>query len=589
MKRSLVNEITEHMIGEKVKLNGWVQRRRDLGGLIFIDLRDASGFVQIVFNPDVSSEAIEIAETLRTEFVIEAIGEVVRRDESQVNKNNALGHLEVIISEVMIISKAATPPFQISDDNINEDIRLKYRYVDLKRSELQNILRLRHKTTKAVREFLDAEMFVDIETPFLSKSTPEGARDYLVPSRIHEGEFYALPQSPQIYKQLLMLGGFERYYQIVKCFRDEDLRADRQPEFTQIDIEKSFTDQEDIIEMNERLISHVMKEVKGLDVQIPFPRMTHETAMNEYGLDKPDTRFDMKLKDLSEFSKTVAFKVFKSTVENSGVVKAIVVKNQASEYSRKNVDQLEAYVKNYGAKGLAWLKYNEDTFTGPIAKFFEEREQDELKELLSVENNDLVLFVADKPSIVHASLGNLRNKLAKDLGLLDKKQYNFVWITDWPLFEYDEERGRYIAAHHPFTSPKKEDEGLLETNPTMAKANAYDIVLNGYELGGGSIRISDPHLQEKMFKALGFTDEERDKQFGFLIEAFKYGAPPHGGIAYGLDRFVMLLAGTDNIRDVIAFPKTTSASDLMMKSPSTVSKEQLEELHIDIIKTKEDE
>lgn len=587
MKRSLVNEIKNKEIGEKIKLNGWVQRRRDLGGLIFIDLRDVSGFVQIVFNPDVSKEALRTADTLRTEFVIEAIGEVVRRDESQVNKNNELGHLEVIVEDVTILSKAATPPFQISDDNINEDIKLKYRYVDLKRQELQNILRLRHKTTKAVREFLDNEMFVDIETPFLSKSTPEGARDYLVPSRIHEGEFYALPQSPQIYKQLLMLGGFERYYQIVKCFRDEDLRADRQPEFTQIDIEKSFTDQEDIIEMNERLISHVMKEVKGLDVQLPFPRMTYDTAMNEYGVDKPDTRFDMKLNDLSDFSKTVDFKVFKSTVENGGVVKAIVVKNQASEYSRKNIDHLEAFVKNYGAKGLAWLKYNEEGFAGPIAKLFGESEQSELKDLLNVEENDLVLFVADKPSVVHASLGNLRNKLAKDLGLLDKNQYNFVWITDWPLFEYDEERGRYIAAHHPFTSPKKEDEGLLETDPTKAKANAYDIVLNGYELGGGSIRISNPELQEKMFKALGFSDEERDKQFGFLIEAFKYGAPPHGGIAYGLDRFVMLLAGTDNIRDVIAFPKTTSASDLMMKSPSTVSKEQLEELNIEIIKTKE--
>lgn len=586
MKRSLVKEIKNKEIGEKIKLNGWVQRRRDLGGLIFIDLRDASGVVQIVFNPDVSKEALLTADTLRTEFVIEAIGEVVHRDESQVNKNNELGHLEIIVEDVVILSKAATPPFQISDDNINEDIKLKYRYVDLKRQELQNILRLRHKTTKAVRDFLDSEMFVDIETPFLSKSTPEGARDYLVPSRIHEGEFYALPQSPQIYKQLLMLGGFERYYQIVKCFRDEDLRADRQPEFTQIDIEKSFTDQEDIIEMNERLISHVMKEVKGLDVQVPFPRMTYDTAMNEYGVDKPDTRFDMKLNDLSDFSKTVDFKVFKSTVENGGVVKAIVVKNQASEYSRKNIDQLEAFVKKYGAKGLAWLKYNEEGFTGPIAKFFDESEQSELKNLLNVEENDLVLFVADKPSVVHASLGNLRNKLAKDLGLLDKNEYNFVWITDWPLFEYDEERGRYIAAHHPFTSPKKEDELLLETDPTKVKANAYDIVLNGYELGGGSIRISNPELQEKMFKALGFSDEERDKQFGFLIEAFKYGAPPHGGIAYGLDRFVMLLAGTDNIRDVIAFPKTTSASDLMMKSPSTVSKEQLEELNIEIIKTK---
>src|SRR5699024_2634886 len=439
MKRSLVNEIKNKEIGEKIKLNGWVQRRRDLGGLIFIDLRDASGFVQIVFNPDVSKEALRTADTLRTEFVIEAIGEVVRRDESQVNKNNEFGHLELIVEDVTILSKAATPPFQISDDNINEDIKLKYRYVDLKRQELQNILRLRHKTTKAVREFLDNEMFVDIETPFLSKSTPEDARDYLVPSRIHEGEFYALPQSPQIYKQLLMLGGFERYYQIVKCFRDEDLRADRQPEFTQIDIEKSFTDQEDIIEMNERLIQHVMKTVKGLDIPAPFPRITFDDAMARYGVDKPDTRFGMELKDLTAFSESVDFKVFKSAVESGGSVKAIVVKDAASDYSRKDIDKLEAFVKNCGAKGLAWMKMNEEGLQGPIAKFFDEDKKSELSELLTLEANDLILFAADKDSVVHASLGNLRNKLAKDLNLIDKGQFNFIWVTDWPLFEYDEE------------------------------------------------------------------------------------------------------------------------------------------------------
>ena len=423
---------------------------------------------------------------------------------------------------------------------------------------------------------------MDIETPVLSKSTPEGARDYLVPSRVHPGEFYALPQSPQIYKQLLMLSGMERYYQIVKCFRDEDLRADRQPEFTQIDIEKSFTDQEDIIEMNERLIQHVMKTVKGLDIPAPFPRITFDDAMARYGVDKPDTRFGMELQDLTAFSESVDFKVFKSAVESGGSVKAIVVKDAASDYSRKDIDKLEAFVKNYGAKGLAWMKMNEEGLQGPIAKFFDEDKKSELSELLTLEANDLILFAADKDSVVHASLGNLRNKLAKDLNLIDKGQFNFIWVTDWPLFEYDEELGRYFAAHHPFTSPKAEDIDKLESAPHEVKANAYDIVLNGYELGGGSIRINDAELQERMFRVLGFSDEERDSQFGFLIEAFKYGAPPHGGIAYGLDRFVMLLTGSDNIRDVIAFPKTQNASDLMMDAPSDVSKDQLKELHIDL-------
>ena len=580
MSRTLVLETLEQL-NETVTLKGWVQRRRDLGGLIFIDLRDASGVVQVVFNQD-NQEATEIADTLRSEYVIEVTGEVVKRDPSTVNENTKTGELEVVANTLKVLSKAQTPPFQIEDEDVSEDVRLKYRYVDLKRQRLQETLRTRHKTTAAIREFLNDEFFVDVETPFLSKSTPEGARDYLVPSRIHHGEFYALPQSPQIYKQLLMLSGFERYYQIVKCFRDEDLRRDRQPEFTQVDIEKSFTDVEDMIDLNERLLKHVFKTVKGLDIETPFARMTYDDAMLRYGVDKPDTRFDMELVELSEFSKNVDFKVFKSTVENGGIVKAIVVKNNADKYSRKDIEALEEYVKLYGAKGLAWLKYNDEAFAGPIAKFFDDEKQSELKELLSVEDNDLVFFGADKASVVNASLGNLRNKLGKELELIDEDKYNFVWITDWPLFEYDEEEERFVAAHHPFTSPKEEDIELLETTPEKVKANAYDIVLNGYELGGGSIRISDPELQKKMFKALGFSEKEMHDQFGFLIEAFKYGAPPHGGLAYGLDRLVMLLTKTDNIRDVIAFPKTSSAQDLMMDSPSFVSNRQLNELHLQI-------
>src|SRR5699024_2882115 len=580
MSRTLVLE-TLDKLNETVTLKGWVQRRRDLGGLIFIDLRDASGIVQVVFNQD-HKEATEIADTLRSEYVIEVTGEVVKRDPSTVNENIQTGELEVVADSLNVLSKAETPPFQIEDDTVSEDVRLKYRYVDLKRQKLQDTLRTRHKTTAAIREFLNDEFFVDVETPFLSKSTPEGARDYLVPSRIHHGEFYALPQSPQIYKQLLMLSGFERYYQIVKCFRDEDLRRDRQPEFTQVDIEKSFTDVEDMIDLNERLLQYVFKEVKGINVEIPFARMTYDDAMLKYGVDKPDTRFGMELVELSEFSKDVDFKVFKSTVENGGIVKAIVVKDNADKYSRKDIEALEEYVKLYGAKGLAWLKYNDGAFTGPIAKFFSEDKQNELKEILGANENDLVFFGADKTSVVNASLGNLRNKLGKELELIDEDKYNFVWITDWPLFEYDEDEERFVAAHHPFTSPKEEDIELLETTPEKVKANAYDIVLNGYELGGGSIRISNPELQEKMFKALGFSEKQMHDQFGFLIEAFKYGAPPHGGLAYGLDRLVMLLTKTDNIRDVIAFTKTSSAQDLMMDSPSNVSNRQLNELHLQI-------
>lgn len=580
--RRYATEITEELTGERVHLKGWVQKRRDLGGLIFIDLRDRSGVMQVVFNPEVSEAALETAERIRSEYVVSVTGEVLQRDPSQYNDNIETGKIEVLVDEVEVLSKAETPPFQVMDESIAEDIRLKYRYLDLRKPKLQNILKLRHQLNRSIRNFLDNETFIDIETPVLSKSTPEGARDYLVPSRVHEGEFYALPQSPQIYKQLLMLSGMERYYQIVKCFRDEDLRADRQPEFTQVDIEMSFTDQEQMIELNERMIKQVMKDVKGVDIKTPLPRMTYAQAMAEYGVDKPDTRFGLKLNDLSDFSRSVDFKVFRSAVENGGMVKAIVLKGEAGRFSRKDIDKLETYVKTYGAKGLAWLKVKEDDLNGPIAKFFSEDNRRDLFETLSLENGDLILFVADTEKVVHASLGNLRNKLAKDLDLIPEGQFNFLWVTDWPLFEYDEEAGRYFAAHHPFTSPRAEDLGKLETAPEEVIANAYDIVLNGYELGGGSVRIHDAETQEKMFRALGFTDAERDEQFGFLLEAFKYGAPPHGGIAYGFDRFVMLLAGTDNIRDVIAFPKTASASDLMMNAPSRVSGEQLKELHIEV-------
>ena len=550
--------------------------------MIFIDLRDRSGTIQIVFNPEVSDKALNIAEDVRSEFVIDVKGTIAQRDASQVNHNIETGKIEIIVEDVEVISKAKTPPFHIQDETVTEDVRLKYRYLDLRRPKLQSTLKLRHQLKQSVHSFLGQEGFIDVETPVLSKSTPEGARDYLVPSRVHEGEFFALPQSPQIYKQLLMLSGMEKYYQIVKCFRDEDLRADRQPEFTQIDIEQSFVDQEDIMALNERMITQVMKDIKGMDITTPFPRITYDEAMAKYGVDKPDTRFDLYLQDITEFSRTVDFKVFKSTAESGGLVNAIVVPDQADAYSRKDIDKLESFVKIHGAKGLAWMKSTDEGFSGPIAKFFDDDKQDELKQLMNVKDNDLVLFVADKKKVVHASLGNLRNKLAKDLGLIDKNQYNFIWVTDWPLFEYDEEADRYSAAHHPFTSPKKEDEDKLETAPEEVRANAYDIVLNGYELGGGSIRIHDKALQERMFRALGFSDQERDEQFGFLLEAFTYGAPPHGGIAYGFDRFVMLLAGTDNIRDVIAFPKTASASDLMMNAPSAVSEDQLKELHIDV-------
>ncbi|KAA1040019.1 aspartate--tRNA ligase [Macrococcus equipercicus] len=573
--------VTEDYIGREVILKGWVQKRRDLGGLIFIDLRDREGIVQIVFNPDFSQEALAVAETLRSEYVIEVRGKVTARDAAVVNPKIKTGKVEVQIAEVNIINKAQTPPFQIeSEVDIAEDIRLKYRYLDLRREPLAQTFRMRHQITRAVRNYLDESGFYEVETPVLTKSTPEGARDYLVPSRVHEGEFYALPQSPQIFKQLLMIGGFDKYYQIVKCFRDEDLRADRQPEFTQIDVEMSFVDQEDVIAMNEGMMARIMKDVKGIDVKLPFPRMTYEEAMRDYGIDKPDTRFDMKLKTLNELASKMDFKVFKEAVENGGAVKALVVKEAADKYSRKDIDALQDFAKIYGAKGLAWVKVTAEGLNGPIAKFFDEAITTELLETTAAEAGDLVLFVADKQDVVNASLANLRNKLGKELGLIDDNQFNFLWVTDWPLFEYDEEAGRYFAAHHPFTAPKKEHVDMLLTHKDKVQANAYDIVLNGYELGGGSIRIHDQEMQAKMFEALGFTQKEAEEQFGFLMNAFKYGAPPHGGIALGLDRMVMLLSGRTNLRDVIAFPKTASATCLLTDAPSPVDSAQLSELNL---------
>ncbi|MEX2992348.1 aspartate--tRNA ligase [Staphylococcus epidermidis] len=576
--------VTEEFLNEKVTLKGWVHNRRDLGGLIFVDLRDREGIVQIVFNPDFSEEALQVAETVRSEYVVEVEGVVTKRDAETINPKIKTGQVEVQVSNIEIINKSETPPFSINEENVNvdENIRLKYRYLDLRRQELAQTFKMRHQTTRSIRQYLDNNGFFDIETPVLTKSTPEGARDYLVPSRVHEGEFYALPQSPQLFKQLLMISGFDKYYQIVKCFRDEDLRADRQPEFTQVDIEMSFVDQEDIIAMGEDMLRKVVKDVKGIDVSGPFPRMTYAEAMDRFGSDKPDTRFGMELINVSQLGKEMNFKVFKDTVDNNGEIKAIVAKDAANKYTRKDMDALIEFVNIYGAKGLAWVKVVDDGLSGPIARFFEDVNVETLKQLTEAKPGDLVMFVADKPNVVAQSLGALRIKLAKELGLIDESKLNFLWVTDWPLLEYDEDAKRYVAAHHPFTSPKREDIEKLDTEPENVQANAYDIVLNGYELGGGSIRIHDGELQQKMFEVLGFTNEQAQEQFGFLLDAFKYGAPPHGGIALGLDRLVMLLTNRTNLRDTIAFPKTASATCLLTDAPGEVSDKQLQELSLRI-------
>ncbi|KFL14744.1 aspartate--tRNA ligase [Geobacillus stearothermophilus] len=582
-------EVPETAVGERVILKGWVQKRRDLGGLIFIDLRDRTGIVQVVASPDVSAEALAAAERVRSEYVVSVEGTVVARAPETVNPNIATGRIEIQAERIDIINEAKTPPFAISDDtDAAEDVRLKYRYLDLRRPVMFQTLALRHKVTKAVRDFLDSERFLEIETPMLTKSTPEGARDYLVPSRVHPGEFYALPQSPQIFKQLLMVGGVERYYQIARCFRDEDLRADRQPEFTQIDIEMSFIEQKDIMDLTERMMAAVVKAAKGIDIPRPFPRITYDEAMSRYGSDKPDIRFGLELVDVSEIVRNSAFQVFARAVKEGGQVKAINAKGAAPRYSRKDIDALGEFAARYGAKGLAWLKAEGDELKGPIAKFFTADEQTALRQLLAVDDGDLLLFVADRPAVVAAALGALRLKLGKELGLIDETRLAFLWVTDWPLLEYDEEEGRYYAAHHPFTMPVRDDIPLLETNPGAVRAQAYDLVLNGYELGGGSLRIFERDVQEKMFQALGFSKEEARRQFGFLLEAFEYGTPPHGGIALGLDRLVMLLAGRTNLRDTIAFPKTASASCLLTEAPGPVSEKQLEELHLAVVLPREE-
>ncbi|HFH9170102.1 TPA: aspartate--tRNA ligase [Streptococcus agalactiae] len=578
MKRSMyAGRVRSEHIGTSITLKGWVGRRRDLGGLIFIDLRDREGIMQLVINPEeVSASVMATAESLRSEFVIEVSGVVTARE--QANDNLPTGEVELKVQELSVLNTSKTTPFEIKDGiEANDDTRMRYRYLDLRRPEMLENFKLRAKVTHSIRNYLDNLEFIDVETPMLTKSTPEGARDYLVPSRVNQGHFYALPQSPQITKQLLMNAGFDRYYQIVKCFRDEDLRGDRQPEFTQVDLETSFLSDQEIQDIVEGMIAKVMKDTKGLEVSLPFPRMAYDDAMNNYGSDKPDTRFDMLLQDLTEVVKEVDFKVF----SEASVVKAIVVKNKADKYSRKNIDKLTEIAKQYGVKGLAWLKYADNTISGPVAKFLTAIEG-RLTEALQLENNDLILFVADSLEVANETLGALRTRIAKELELIDYSKFNFLWIVDWPMFEWSEEEGRYMSAHHPFTLPTAETAHELEGDLAKVRAVAYDIVLNGYELGGGSLRINQKDTQERMFKALGFSAESAQEQFGFLLEAMDYGFPPHGGLAIGLDRFVMLLAGKDNIREVIAFPKNNKASDPMTQAPSLVSEQQLEELSLTV-------
>lgn len=584
MKRSMyAGRVRKEHVGQEVTLKGWVARRRDLGGLIFIDLRDREGIMQLVINPEtVSAEVMATAESLRSEFVLEVTGKVAARE--QANDKLATGSVELHVESLTVLNTAKTTPFEIKDGiEVNDDTRLRYRYLDLRRPEMLENFKLRAKVTHSIRNYLDELEFLDVETPFLSKSTPEGARDYLVPSRVHQGHFYALPQSPQITKQLLMNAGFDRYYQIVKCFRDEDLRGDRQPEFTQVDLETSFLSDQEIQDITEGLIARVMKETKGIEVSLPFPRMKYDDAMALYGVDKPDTRFEMLLQDLTDLVKGVDFKVF----SEAPAVKAIVVKNAADKYSRKDIDKLTEQTKQHGAKGLAWVKVADGELTGPVAKFLTDLTS-QLTEALQLENNDLVLFVADTLEVANAALGALRVRLAKELDLIDPDTFNYLWVVDWPMFEWSEEEGRYMSAHHPFTLPQKDSEQELEGDLSKVRAVAYDIVLNGYELGGGSLRINQKDLQEQMFKALGFSAQEAAEQFGFLLEAMDYGFPPHGGLALGLDRFVMLLAGEENIREVIAFPKNNKASDPMTQAPSPVSVAQLEELSLQVEAHEED-
>lgn len=580
MKKLMNTELTIKNLGEEVILMGWVNKKRNLGGLIFIDLRDRSGIIQLVIRPEDSS--YNLAETLKNEYVIKISGIVMERE----SKNNKLatGEIEISVSSLNILNSSIEIPFEISDETTAlEDTRLKYRYLDLRRPVLQENIILRHKLTMAIREFLDSENFLEIETPILCKSTPEGARDYLVPSRVNAGKFYALPQSPQLFKQLLMVGGMERYFQIAKCFRDEDLRADRQPEFTQVDIEMSFIEEEDIQSLAERLIAYSFKKIKNIDVALPLMKIKYNDAIDLYGSDKPDLRIEMVINNVTEIFENTEIPFLKDIVDNKGIVNCLVVKNAADKYSRKEIDKLTEYVKTYKATGLAYLKIEEE-LTGSIAKGLTSIERDKLISQLNLRKNDIVFIVFGVYDIVKKSLGSLRCKIANELGLIDTNDYKLLWVTDFPSFEYSEEENRYVACHHPFTSPKDDDIERLVNDPSNCYSKAYDMVINGYEAGGGSIRIHNQNIQSKMFKALGFSEEEAHEKFGFFVDALKYGTPPHGGIAFGLDRLTMLLLKTDNIRDVIAFPKTASASCLMSDAPNSVADKQLEELHIKLNK-----
>ncbi|MEF2968903.1 aspartate--tRNA ligase [Paenibacillus sp. M1] len=576
-------------IGETVTLNGWVQTRRDLGGVLFIDLRDRSGLVQIVFNPAYSGDALKIADRVRSEYVLAVSGKVVKRDAETINPNLPTGEIEVQITEIDVLNGAKTPPFFIEDGiEVDESLRLKYRYLDLRRPEMQKTLWLRSKAAKVFRDFLDGEGFIEVETPILTASSPEGARDYLVPSRVHPGEFFALPQSPQLYKQLLMVSGIERYYQIARCFRDEDLRADRQPEFTQVDIETSFLSRDELLDMMEKLVVRLFKETKGIDIPTPFQRISYADAMGKYGSDKPDLRFGLELINVSDLVAESGVKVFASVIEKGGEVKVLNAKG-CGTWSRKEIDDLGPYAARYGAKGLAWIQVKEGEFRGPIVKFFTEQEIEALKERTGAEEGDLLLFSADNKKVVADVLGALRLKIGRQLGLIDDSVYKFAWVVDFPLLGWDEEQKRYVAEHHPFTRPREEDLPLFDTDPGQILAQAYDLVLNGYEVGGGSMRIYKREVQEKMFKAIGLSLEEAQEKFGFLLDAFDYGTPPHGGIAFGFDRLVMLLAGRSNLRETIAFPKTASATDLLMNAPSEVDMAQLDQLHIKLAKKPADE
>ncbi len=573
--------LREEHVGSEVTVMGWTQVYRNLGGVIFVDLRDRSGIVQVVFNVDKDKDMFEKADTIRSEYVLAVVGDVVLRDPETVNDKVPTGKVEIRAKELRILSKAETPPIYIEENsNVREEVRLKYRYLDLRRPDMQRLMELRHKVCKLARDYFDGEGFLEIETPMLTKSTPEGARDYLVPSRVHPGHFYALPQSPQLYKQLLMLSGMDRYFQIVKCFRDEDLRADRQPEFTQIDLEMSFVNVDDVLTINEGLMKKIFKEILGVDLKTPFRRMTYQEAMDRFGSDKPDTRFGFELVDLSDVVAGCGFKVFADAVKKGGSVRAINCKGGDAKLSRRDLDALVDFVKIYKAKGMAWINVGETELKSPITKFLSQEEIDGILTKMQAEPGDIIMFVADRNEIVYDALGALRLELARRFDLLKKDEYDLLWVTDFPLFEYSEEEKRYVAKHHPFTMPVEEDIPLLSENPQKVRAKAYDMIFNGTEVGGGSLRIFDTELQQKMFEALGFTKERAWEQFGYLMNAFRYGTPPHGGMAYGLDRLVMLLAGRDSIRDVIAFPKVKDASELMTEAPTSVDPKQLKELHL---------